>query len=45
LEGIGVGRSAGQGMAINWRGDKAFLTSSQKLAKINSIYWLSLRLK
>jgi hypothetical protein len=29
-KGIGVGKPKGQGLAISWRGAKAFQTSSQK---------------
>ena len=32
-----LGKPKGLGMAISWRGAKAFQTSSQKLAKLNSM--------
>lgn len=36
-KGIGIGKPKRQGLAISYRGAKAFQTSSQKLAKLNSM--------
>lgn len=36
-KGMGVGHPKGKGMAISWRGAKAYQTSSQKLGTLNSM--------
>ena len=36
-KGMGIGKRTGPGMAVSYRGAKAFQTSSQKLAKLNSM--------
>jgi hypothetical protein len=35
--GIGDGKPKGKGLAISWRGAKAYQTSSQKLVRLNSM--------